>query len=170
MPRTPLQGLAFLLGFAVALWLGPARIETQPLDDPEATQLEALLLEQVNGIRAERHLLDLARLPELDAVARAHSTDMAQRGYVAHQSPEGMNAIDRLARRRVEGFSLAAENIGTTNRGAPASEIVAAWLRSEVHRTNLLAPSFNATGIGVARAPDGTWIVTQLYATYPRED
>ena len=169
MPRTLGQGLAFLLGFAAALWLGPARVETQPLDDPEALQLELLLLEQVNGIRAERHLLDLTRLPELDAVARAHSSDMAQRGYVAHDSPEGMNAIDRLARRGVEGFSLAAENIGTTNRPTPASEIVTAWLRSPIHRTNLLAPAFNATGIGVARAPDGSWIVTQLYATYPRE-
>jgi uncharacterized protein YkwD len=95
---------------------------------------------------------------------------LAARGYVAHESPEGDNAIDRLARRRVEGFSLAAENIGTTNRPSPASEIVSAWLRSPIHRTNLLAPAFNATGVGVARAPDGSWIVTQLYATYPREE
>lgn len=168
MPRTFVQGLAFLLGFALALWLAPGVVATQPLD-PEAARLEALLLEQVNGVRAQRHLLALARRADLDAVARAHSADMAARGYVAHESPEGDNALDRLTRSHVEGFSLAAENIGSTNRGSPASEIVSAWLQSPIHRTNLLAPSFNATGIGVARSPDGTWIVTQLYVTYPSE-
>jgi uncharacterized protein YkwD len=169
VPRTLGHAFAFLIGFAAALWLGPARVETQQLGDPDALQLELLLYEQVNGIRAQRHLLDLTRLPELDAVAREHSIDMAKRGYIAHESPEGMNVVGRLERRSVEGFSLAAENIGTTNRPTPASEIVAAWLRSPIHRTNLLAPSFNATGIGFARGSDGSWIVTQLYATYPRD-
>jgi uncharacterized protein YkwD len=168
MPRTLAQGLAFLLGFACALWLGPARISTEPLSDPEATRLEELLLEQVNGVRAQWHLVPLARMSAVDDVARGHSGDMAARGYLAHESPEGHNAIDRLARGRVDGFSLAAENIGQTSKPTPASEIVAAWLRSPVHRTNLLAPAFNATGIGVARARDGSWIATQLYLTYPR--
>lgn len=168
MPRTPLQGLAFLLGFAIALWLAPGRVATQPLVDPEVSRLEALLFEQVNGVRAQHHLLALARLPALDAVARGHSGDMAARGYLAHESPEGDNALDRLTRAGLDGFSLAAENIGSTNKPVPASEIVAAWLRSPVHRTNLLAPAFNATGIGAARAPNGAWIATQLYVTYPR--
>jgi uncharacterized protein YkwD len=93
---------------------------------------------------------------------------MAARGYLAHESPEGQNALDRLERGRVDGFSMAAENIGMTSKPTPASEIVSAWLRSPVHRTNLLAPAFNTTGIGVARGRDGSWIATQLYVTYPR--
>lgn len=168
MPRTLVQGLCFLIGFAIALWLGPARISTEPLGDPEATHLESELLEQVNAVRAQWNLIPLARMPAVDQVARGHSGDMVTRNYFAHESPEGQNAIDRLARGHVDGFSMAAENIGQTNKGSPASEIVAAWLRSPAHRTNLLAPAFNATGIGVVRAHDGSWMATQLYLTYPR--
>ena len=32
-------------------------------------------------------------------------------------------------------------------------EILRAWIQSEVHRTNLFSPPFNATGIGIAQAP-----------------
>jgi uncharacterized protein YkwD len=168
VPRTPLQGLAFLLGFTLALWLAPWRVSSEPLVDPETARLEAQLLEQVNVVRAQHHLIALARLPALDEVARAHSDDMAARAYLAHESPEGANALDRLARSQVDGFSLAAENIGMTSKPSPAGEIVAAWLRSPVHRTNLLAPAFNATGMGAARSRDGAWIATQVFVTYPR--
>jgi len=168
VPRTLVQGICFLIGFAIALWLAPKSVATEPTVDPEASRLEAQLYEQVNRVRAEHHLLALVRQPELDGVARGHSDDMAARGYLAHESPEGANALDRLERGSVDGFSMAAENIGMTNKQTPASEIVAAWLRSPVHRVNLLAPAFNTTGIGVARAHDGSWIATQLYLTYPR--
>ena len=168
MPRTPLQGLAFLLGFAIALWLGPATIAVEPVADPEASRLEASLYEQVNAVRAQHHLVPLARQPAVDGVARAHSSDMASRGYLAHETPEGENPVHRLERGRVDGFSMAAENIGMTTKPSPASEIVTSWMRSPVHRTNILAPAFNATGLGVARGRDGAWIATQLYLTYPR--
>lgn len=167
MPRTIVQGLCFLLGFAIALWLAPEHVEAQPAD-AEAAQLEAQLYAQVNELRAQHHLTQLARRPDIDAVARGHSADMAARGYFAHESPEGQNAVHRLGGASISGFSLAAENIGSTDRPGPAAEIVRAWLQSPIHRSNLLAPPFNATGIGVARGAGGAWIVTQLYLTYPR--
>ena len=165
MPRTFVQGLCFLIGFAIALWLSPNQVSAQP---DEVAQLEAQIYAQVNGVRSRQHLTALERRADLDAVARAHSADMAARAYVAHESPEGANAVVRLERARVEGFSLAAENIGTTTKSGPAVEIVTAWLHSPSHRSNLLAPPWNATGVGVARSPSGAWIVTQLYLTYPR--
>jgi uncharacterized protein YkwD len=170
VPRDFAQAVGFLLGLAIAFWLSPLRIEASgpEMPDPALAPLESELLRQVNEARAERHLLALQRTPELDAVARAHSRDMAARGYVAHQSPEGANAIDRLEQAQVSGFSLAAENIGATSRPAPNREILQGWLHSPVHRRNLLAPSFNATGIGIARARDGSLLYTQLYVTYPR--
>jgi uncharacterized protein YkwD len=169
MPRTFAQGLGFLLGFWLALWLSPLRASGEPAyaDAPYAA-LEAALHRDVNAVRAQRHLIPLHRLPELDAVARAHSQDMVRRGYVAHESPEGANPVDRLHAHRVEGFTLAAENIGATNRSDPNREILSGWLQSTGHRNNLYAPPFNATGIGIARRADGTLIYTQLYVTYPR--
>ena len=170
MPRSLSQAIGFLLGFALALWLSPLRVEAigpeQP--DPALAPLEVALFDSVNDVRAQRHLRKLQRSAELDAAARAHSRDMAARAYVAHHSPEGSNAIDRLGRARLSGFTLAAENIGATNRTPPNREIVSGWLDSELHRNNLLTPAFNATGIGIARTVDGSLLYTQLYVTYPR--
>jgi len=170
MFRTPRHALGFLLGFALALWLSPLRVEaTGPdLPDPQLAPLENALLLAVNDVRQQQHLLPLERSRELDAVARAHCRDMAARGYVAHENPEGENPLHRLARAHVSGFTLAAENIGATSRTPPNREIVSGWLNSAIHRKNLLAPVFNATGIGIARAPDGRLLYTQVYVTYPR--
>jgi uncharacterized protein YkwD len=170
VPRDLRQAFGFLLGFALALWLSPLRVEAKgpgPLD-PALERLEEALFASVNDVREQRHLVLLRRSAELDAVARAHSLDMAERDYIAHESPEGANAVQRLDRARLSGFTLAAENIGATNRTPPNAEIVSGWLESTIHRNNLLAPAFNATGIGIARARDGSLLYTQLYVTYPR--
>jgi len=167
VPRTLVQALAFLFGLWLALSLSPFRARGDTADAPLAP-LEASLCRGVNEARAEQHLIPLERRADLDAVALAHSRDMVARHYVAHESPEGENALDRLARAHISGFSLAAENIGVTDRPDPNREILRAWIASEVHRTNLFAPPFNATGIGIARAPNGSFVYTQLFATYPR--
>ena len=169
MPRTPIQAVAFLLGFWFALWLSP--FSAGASEDPSRAlfpELERSLHEEVNRVRATQHLIPLHRSAELDAVARAHSLDMVRRNYLAHESPEGQNAIHRLASSRIDGFTLAAENIGSTNRPNPSREIVTKWIESPVHRQNLFAPPFNTTGIGIARSATGAVIVTQLYLTYPR--
>ncbi|MEE2679915.1 MAG: CAP domain-containing protein, partial [Myxococcota bacterium] len=61
-----------------------------------------------------------------------------------------------------------AENAGLTDQHQPATEILRGWIASPQHRDNLYAPPFNMTGLGIVRAENGTWYVTQLYATVPR--
>jgi len=168
VPRTPLQGFAFLLGFWLALWLSPFGASAEAVPDARYAELEARLHYGVNRVRGELHLIPLERRPELDAVARAHSRDMVTRHFFDHANPEGEIVVDRLERTGVGGFTLAAENIGITDRPEPNREILHAWLGSEVHRRNLHAPPFNATGIGIARAPNGSLVYTQIYVTYPR--
>ncbi len=168
MPRTPAEALGFLTGLWLAVWLlQPLAVRAEGAGG--RPQLEAALLESVNLVRADHNLVPLRRDPKLDAVARAHSRDMALRGFLAHDTPEGLNPVARLDRGGVSGFSLAGENIGLTNRGDPNREIVVGWLESPVHRANLLAPVFNTTGIGIAVAPSGALYYTQLYVTFPRE-
>lgn len=171
MPRTPLQAAGFLLGLWLAIWLSPFGAAGEPLraqTDPGFADLEALLHRGVNAVRSERHLVALSRRPELDAVALAHSRDMVTRRYLSHDNPDGENPLDRLVRAGVEGFSLAAENLGVTDRPEPNREILHAWIASPVHRENLFSPPFNATGIGIARAPNGSLVYTQVYVSYPR--
>jgi uncharacterized protein YkwD len=161
----------FLLGFWAALTLlgpiGSAAFEGgQP--DPGIERLEAELHAAVNAWRAERHRIALGRRPELDRVARAHSQDMATRGFLAHVNPDGADPVARLQAGRVGDFSMAGENVGQTSRPGPNDEILQGWIHSPVHRENLLGPAFNATGLGIARAPDGTLYYTQVYVTFPR--
>ena len=95
--------------------------------------LESDLAETVNEWRQSRHLEPLVRLPALDAVARAHSADMAMRGYFSHDTPEGRNPVDRIHAGGVSDFSLAGENVGMTSRAAPNSEIFHGWLATLVY-------------------------------------
>jgi uncharacterized protein YkwD len=168
MPRNLPQAVAFLLGFWIALLLSPFTGRAADADEAPYATLESELHRAVNAERASRHLIALERRGELDRVARAHSADMASRAYLSHVTPEGVNPVGRLEQGGVDGFSLAAENAGQTSKADPGNEIFAGWLASPVHRENLHAPPFNATGVGVARSADGTWYFTQLYLTYPR--
>jgi len=167
VPRTLLQAFVFLIAlWATLLVLAPLVRAAE--GDPGLTRLEDALYGAVNQVRQREGLIPLRRDTAVDRVARAHSQDMVARGYFAHETPEGLTPPDRLARGGVTGISLAGENVGLTSRGDPNREIVEGWLASPVHRQNLLAPMFNVTGIGVARAADGTFFYTQLYVTVPR--
>jgi uncharacterized protein YkwD len=169
MPRTFIQAVAFLLGFWIALVLSPFCVRVARADEVEThAALEARFHDAVNAVRAERHLIPLDRDRSLDAVARAHSADMASRRYLSHVNPEGRNPLERIQAAGIAGFTLAAENAGQTSFGDPTGEILRGWIASPDHRRNLYAPPFNRTGIGFARAADGTWYVTQLYVSVPR--
>jgi uncharacterized protein YkwD len=166
MPRTPAQAIAFLLGRWIAIALSPLWVEVAAAGDPAS--LADQLHSQVNRVRADHHLIALSRRADLDAVAQAHSEDMAHRGYFSHVSPEGANPVHRLSAAKIGDMRLAAENLGITTEANPSQQIVTQWLASPDHRTNLLAPAFNFTGIGVVRNANGALIYTQLYISAPR--
>ncbi len=173
MPRTPFQAALFVAALWAALvLLAPLVGAAEPAElagpDPRLASHEAALHTSVNALRRQHGLIELRRDAAIDAVARAHSRDMVARRYFAHETPEGWTPPDRLARGGITDITLAGENVGLTNRGDPNAEIVEGWLASPVHRQNLLAPMFNTTGVGIARAADGTLYYTQLYVTVPR--
>lgn len=164
MPRTLLDACGFLGGLWLALvLLLPLGAPWAAAEDPGLALLESRLHQAVNEFRREQHLITLERRAELDAVARAHSEDMVRRGFFSHTSPEGHTWVDRLARAGVSGFTMAGENVGQTNRAEPNREILEGWKASPAHRENLTARPMNATGVGIARAPDGRLFYTQLY-------
>ena len=171
MPASPRSALWFLFGlwlsFALLLPLLSSRARAA---EGELARLEATLHRAVNGLRAERGLIALTRRPELDAVARAHSQDMASRRYLSHRSPEGADWVARLESAGIQGFAMAGENVGLTSRRQPNLQILEGWKASPVHRENLVARFYNATGIGIARAADGTLYYTQLYLSFPRDE
>jgi uncharacterized protein YkwD len=107
--------------------------------------LEAQMLELVNGERVAAGLKPLAPDPELTEVARAHSTDMFARGYFAHVSPEGLSPFDRMTQAGVK-FRTAGENLAL----APTLQLAHTGLmNSPGHRANILRPEFGRLGIGI---------------------
>ena len=82
-----------------------SRFNSEPAaDEPGAEQnsqlakvaaIEDMIHATVNEYRVAAGLPILERDPALDAVARAHSSDMADRNYYGHDTPEGLGPSDR---------------------------------------------------------------------------
>ena len=82
------------------------------------------------------------------AVARAHSADMATRGYFDHFTPEGVDPFTRMRNGGVSIRGGAAENIAHGHK-TPAGA-VNGWMNSPGHRANILSEDFTYIGVGVS--------------------
>ena len=147
---------------------------------PSLADLEKLMFELVNQARFA-HLpgwVGTARLQwheGLAAVARGHSADMLRRQYVAHVTPEGITAAQRIERYGV-GYVACGENIGIVYGEASHSnqaihDIHNAFMNQPRsltnHRGNLLNPIWTHVGIGIAFHPDGSLVATQNFISAP---
>lgn len=124
----------------------------------------------LNQQRAAAGLAPVSRNTLLDSASRAHSQDMVNRRYFAHDTPEGAGFLDRVTKLGYVNDSLwswnAGENIAWgVGSLAPASAIMVAWMNSQHHRENILDPAFKEIGIGAvmgtpttgASAPGATY-------------
>lgn len=152
-----------------------------PATAPEdIRQMEQLMYELLNETRRQ-HLpgwVGTAHLRwhgELAVVSRQHSADMLRRQYVAHVTPEGETAAQRLQRREI-GYVACGENIGIVYGEAAHSEkavrdIHEAFMKQPRsltnHRGNLLNPIWTHVGIGIAYNPDGALVATQNFISAP---
>lgn len=155
--------------------------ETQQPTEKEAgldsTAIEWAIHNRINEIRKSRDLSRLKMSGELREAARMHSSDMANRNYFSHESPEGETFKDRYEQVgytcRVETgtpgkWSTGAENIAKrnmyeTNETEIGYAIVEQWMNSEGHRENILREYWGREGIGISVASDGTVYATQNF-------
>jgi uncharacterized protein YkwD len=144
--------------------------------------------ELVNQVRAAHGLPVLAVDPALAGLALNYSRDMAARNFFDHVNPAG---LDSTARATAAGYSCRkeygsyytygiAENLFQTRRYSSvtyysngryvydwispeeiAVTVVGGWMNSSGHRKNLLTPTFDREGIGVAIASDDRVYVTE---------
>lgn len=108
-------------------------------------QAESQMFELVNEERRKRGLHELAWRPEVVPVARDHASDMWEREYFGHVSPEGKDVGDRLEEAGVS-YSFAGENLALAPTVTTAHN---GLMNSEGHRENILEEEFNRMGIGV---------------------
>lgn len=99
----------------------------------------------INGLRAINNIKPLEYCTKAEAVATAHSSDMATRNYFNHESPEGIKVGTRLTNGGIEWYACG-ENIaaGVYDPYALAN----GWYNSEGHRKNILNKNFKYIGIG----------------------
>jgi uncharacterized protein YkwD len=123
-----------------------------------ATDTEALVA-LLAAARAEEGLGPLTVDPRLQAVAGEHAEHMQRSGRLSHDAGAG-GPLERLARAGLDGIP-AGENVAHAPDALRAHR--ALW-SSPSHRGNILDPRFDSVGIGVARDPDGSIWVCQLFA------
>ncbi|WP_234358767.1 CAP domain-containing protein, partial [Streptomyces sp. NRRL B-24085] len=131
-----------------------------PLTPGALTRTTDEVVGLTNHERARAGLPPLAVDPLLARAAQAYSTDMADRAFYSHTSPEGTRPWDRAAAAGSTRRSIG-ENIACGQRSA--AEVVEGWMNSPGHRANILRPGFTHIGTGFAGGgPAGTYW-TQLF-------
>ncbi len=131
----------------------PPAPEPEPTQESQATEYENEVVRLTNAERADAGCGALRNDERLRTAARGHSTDMAERNYFDHNSPDGTTPWDRM--RRAGYNSPAAENIA---RGYPTPQaVVEGWMNSKGHRANIVNCSLKAIGVGVHIADGGPW-------------
>jgi len=138
--------------------------------DPAWVAFEDAVLALVNQQRASGAVCGsttyppvaaLTMNPQLRAAARGHSHDMAVQGYFSHTSLDGRTFSQRI---RDAGYmaSPIAENIAAGY--ATPQSVMAGWMASSGHCSNIMSGSYKSIGIGYA------YVATSPYGHYWTQD
>lgn len=160
--------LACYFALLAAGWTAPARLVREAREEAELCgelpEIELEVLKLINRKRSEEGLKPLGVADKLKAAARAHSCAMARRRYLAHRLPNGPSLAERLRRAGVARWRLIGENIAMEQgHDDPAGFVARNWLRSPRHSADIPNNDFIYTGVGVARARDGSLCFTQIF-------
>ncbi|GAB3459679.1 hypothetical protein GCM10027570_43980 [Streptomonospora sediminis] len=107
---------------------------------PLAKQVVAL----ANDERAEAGCGPLSLDPKLTAASEAHSRDMAEHDYMAHESLDGESPAERAAAVGYQAWS--GENVAAGYSSAEA--VMEGWMNSPGHRANILNCDNTEVGVG----------------------
>jgi uncharacterized protein YkwD len=147
-----------------------------PLEAPaagEAATTNARVLALVNEARTEKRrcgfrLFDavppLAQSAALQRAASAHAEDMARRGVMDHAGGDGSTPADR-ATRAGYAWRTVGENVAT-GQSTP-EQVVAEWLDSPRHCSNIMDSDFTEMGVAVASSATGVYWAQVFGAPQP---
>ncbi len=139
---------------------GTATAAVDPPNCPPGASDRAAIVCEINAARAEAGRGTVRSRPALVEAARAHSSDMVQRNYFAHESPEGAGPADRARRagymRNTDEWQVGEVLLWSRGEPLTAARAVELWLDSPAHKHILLARRYREVGVGpVAGAPMG---------------
>lgn len=131
-----LVGLLVATAFYARTWLTSGHM---------AAVISAVMVDLTNDERD-----DLGRLTvneKLVAAAQAKADDMAEKGYFAHDSPDGKTSWHWF-REAGYSFAYAGENLAVDF--SDSEDVVDAWMDSPTHRANIRDGRFTEIGIATA--------------------
>ena len=146
---------------------GPSRpMPLPPSSQPAGGAVNAVAEEIVvrtNDERRALHIPAFTRSQSLMRAAQLQANQMATRAKMAHELP-GAAYPSLGSRLAAAGYQMSAagENIAEGQPTAPA--VVAGWMKSPGHRTNMLDTRFTEMGAGVATANNGRRFYAQVFA------
>lgn len=124
--------------------------EPPPADPPPAspdTSQTDQVVALANTFRQQEGCGPLSIDAALTSAAQKHASDMANRGYFSHNTPEGVTFDQRI--RNAGNSRPGAENIA---RGADnAKDVMRMWMDSPGHRANILNCDLSSIGVGLDR-------------------
>jgi uncharacterized protein YkwD len=121
--------------------------------------LEQGVLADVNALRHQHGLGSVRFSTKLAAAARAHSLEMARRGYFGHDSANGSSFDKRIVRYyplRGTHYWSVGENLLWSSPDVDAAGALNMWMNSPEHRRILLTGRWREIGLAavhVAAAP-----------------
>lgn len=130
-------------------------VKNTPVVKGNMSAEEMQLVSLINAERVKQGLAPLKANNQVGNVARAHSQDMADKGYFDHYDPAGKSPFNRLNDGGIS-YRAAGENIAI-NTSVPNAHN--AFMNSPGHRSNVLESSYTEVGVGIIH--EGT----RLYVT-----
>ncbi|MDQ1383297.1 MAG: hypothetical protein QOG65_676, partial [Actinomycetota bacterium] len=144
----------YWIAFADARTYAFSPVTRAPKCDPSTSSRSGLmaadLLRRINDERSIRHLAPMTWDPNLATYASVWSADMASHGF-RHSS------IGNL----LGTYNYVGENIAAGSAGTLEGALHDAWMHSDGHRANILAPGFTRVGVGVFCTSNGSIYLTQ---------
>lgn len=120
------------------------------------------VLDLTNAERAAAGCGAVALNPTLNAVADAHSEDMAVNDYFDHTGLNGSQPWDRVA---AAGYSARGSGENIAKGYSSAADVVAGWMDSPGHRRNMLDCQWTELGVGYAEGSSTSGNIRPLYWT-----
>ncbi len=165
MAKLSLYLATLLLGSNFSASTAPGHT-TAAVPGDKIIAIEQRFIDLTNSERWDQNLRVLAPNPLLTAVARAHSKEMAEKGYFDHVSPTPGQAtpLDRYLT-SLDGMPTwvyVGENLVYCTIADPVMGH-SSLMESPKHRDNILNPRFEQIGVGAYIGLDGKMWVTEMF-------
>lgn len=168
MPR--FAGIAIGLVLALTCLVVAADKDKGKAKDKNKTvdmaQGEKLLLDWTNEARVKEKLPAFKVNETLVKVARGHSANQAKQAKETHVL-DGKN-VDQRVDDAGYNFATCNENVASSE-DADWKAVFEAWMKSPVHKANILNKGLEDIGIGIAREANGKYYFTQVFGTLMKE-